>query len=255
MKKWIIISGVVIVIILILLVAGLSKLGPMIKKAVNTYGPGITKTEVHLGNVGLSLFSGEAKLEDFYLGNPKGFNSPKAMDVGSIYVDVDEGSLTADTIIINKIEVVRPEITYEKKSGTDNFKIILNNIKRSTGLDKPSQKHSEKEEGGKKILIRNFIVRDGKVNLTMSMLAGKSVGASLPDIHLKDVGKEEGGASPAEVFREVFAELYETINSPAVTDTLNQGVKALGLGVEEVGESAKKRLESVTDEIKGLFGK
>ena len=257
MKKWILIgSGAVVVIIIVLLVVGVSNLGPIIKNAVNTHGPKMTKTEVRLGDVGISIFSAEAKLKDFYLGNPRGFKSPQAMNVGAIYVDVDEKSLAGDTIVIDKIEVVAPEITYEKIRGTDNFKTILNNVKRSVGTDKPAKKGPSGKEGeGRKIIIRNFIVRDGKINLVMAVLGGKSISASLPDIHLKDIGKKKGGASPAEAFKEIFAELHEKISSPAVNDTLNKGLKALGIGVKEVGEGAKKGIGSVTDKVKGLFGK
>jgi uncharacterized protein involved in outer membrane biogenesis len=264
MKKWILIGGGVVILIIIFLVVGISKLGPMIKSAVNTYGPRITKTEVRLADVGVSIFSGEANLKDFYLGNPKGFKSPKAISVGSIHVDVDEASVTSDTIIIDKIEVVRPEVTYEKVRGTDNLRTILNNVKSTVGAGEPSKKQPEKEGEGKKILIRNFIVSGGKVNLAMSVLAGKTISAALPDIHLKDIGKN--GASPAEAFEEVFAALYAKITSPAVTDTLNQGLKALGSDIGAVGDSAKKQLEAagedakkeveaVTDTVKGLFGK
>ncbi|NIQ89369.1 MAG: hypothetical protein GWN93_10010, partial [Deltaproteobacteria bacterium] len=122
MKKWLYIGGVLVVIVVAVLVIGLSKLGPIIKTAVNTYGPKMTKTEVRVEDVGISLFAGQAKLQDFYLGNPKGFKSPQAMSVKAIYVDVDEKSITGNPIIINRIEVVAPDINYEKMSRTDNFK-------------------------------------------------------------------------------------------------------------------------------------
>ncbi len=256
MKKWILIgSGALVVIIVVVVVIGLSNLGPIIKNAVNTYGPEMTKTEVRLGDVDVSIFTAEAALKDFFLGNPKGFNAPQAMNVGSVYVNVDEKSLTGDTIIIDKIEVVRPEFTYEKKRGTDNFQTILNNIKRATGSSEASKKQAGEKEKGKKIIIKDFIVKDGKVNLSMSALGGRSISASLPDIHLKDIGKKKGGASPAEAFKEIFAALHKKITSPAVTDTLNKGLKALGSSVESVGGAAKEGAKAVTDKVKGLFGK
>jgi uncharacterized protein involved in outer membrane biogenesis len=257
MKKWIIVGAVVVIAIVVFLFAGISNLGPLIKNAVNTYGPRITQTEVRLGDVGLSLFSGQANLKDLYLGNPTGFRSPEAMKVGSIHVDVDEGSLTADTIIIDKIEVIGPEITYEKVRTTDNFQTILNNVKRTVGGGGPSPEESERSVGGKKLLIRNFIVRGGKVNLAVSAVVEKDIMASLPDIHLKDVGK--GGASAAEAFAEILAALYQEMTSRTVIETLNQELKALGLDdkrvVEAVGEGAKKGLEGVTQKVKGLLDK
>jgi len=269
MKKWIVVGGsAIVVIIVIVLVVGLSNLGPIIKKAVNTYGPQITKTEVKLGDVGISLFSAEAELKDFFLGNPRGFKSPQAMSVKSIYVNVDEKSITGNTIIIDRIEVAAPEITYEKISGTDNFQTILKNVEKAVGADKAAEKPVEKvkEDEGKKILIKNFIVTDGKVNLAMSMLGDKTLSANLPDIHLKDIGQKNGGASPAEAFKEIFAALYAKIKSPAVTDVFNNGIEELSAGarvaadeaqkqLETVSESAKEQVKATTDKLKGLFGK
>jgi hypothetical protein len=271
MKKWILIGAcTVVVIIVVIVVLGLSNLGPIIKNAVNTYGPKITKTEVRLGDVDISIFSAEAQLKDFFLGNPKGFKSPQAMKVASIYVNVDEKSLTGDTIVIEKIEVVRPNISYEKVRGADNFQTILKNVKKSADKRKPSKKEPakpEKKGEGKKLVISNFILRDGKVNLAVSTpLGGKTISASLPDIHLKDIGKGKGGATPEEVFEKVFATLHKQITSPAVTDILNKELKAMGTSLDALSGTAKKQLESikagdkeatksVTDKVKGLFGK
>jgi uncharacterized protein involved in outer membrane biogenesis len=246
MKKWLLIGVAFMVIVIIVLVIGISNLGPMIKTAVNTYGPKMTKTEVHLGDVDVSIFSAEAKLQDFYLGNPKGFKSPDAIKVGSIYVNVDEGSITGETIIIDKIEVVGPQITYEKARRTDNFKSILNNIEEAVSTGERSKKQAEKEGESKKILIRDFSVKDGKVNLATSIPGGKSISATLPDIHLKNVGQKEGGVSPAEAFKEVFAALYGEITSPAVADALTRELKAIGSEIEIGGDGTKKGIEGAT---------
>ena len=258
-KMWLIIAAVVVVIGIALILFGLSKIGPLIKAAVNTYGPQITKTEVRLGDVGVSIFSGEAKLKDLFLGNPKGFRTPQAMTVGSIFVNVDEKSLTKDTIIIDKVEVVRPQITYEKASGTDNFQTILNNVKSATGGGTTTKKPAEEKGGGKKLLIRDFVIKEGKVNLSMTALAGKTVSANLPDIHLKDIGKSKGGSSPAEALNEVFAALHKQITSPAVTDALMKNLKDMGLSAEGLAGEAGKAVESAggeaTKKLKGLLGK
>ncbi len=269
MKKWILLGGgALIAVIIIVLVVGVSNLGPMIKNVVNTYGPEITKTEVRLGDVGVSLLSAEAELKDFLLGNPKGFESPQAMSVKSIHMNVDEKSLIKDTIVIDKIEVVAPEITYEKIRGTDNFQTIMNNVKKSIGADKTTEQPVEKGKKGasKKILIKNFIVRDGKVNLTMAVLGENTLSADLPDIYLKNVGQKKGGVSPAEAFKEIFAALYSKITSPAVTDVFNKGLKKLTTDtqamtqeakkqLEDASESAKEEVKATTDKLKGIFGK
>jgi len=255
MKKFILVAFcAIVVVVIIVLVVGVSNLGPIIEKAVNTYGPEITKTDLHVEDVKVSVFSGEAELKNFLLGNPQGFDSKQAMKVGAIRVNVDKKTLTGNTIVIDKVEIIRPDITYEKKRGTDNFKAILNNVTKTVSTDKPREARTKDEGAGKKIVINDFIVTDGKVNLVMPGLGGHSVTATLPDIHLKDVGKEKGGASPAEAAKEIFAALYEKIASPSVADTLSKELKTLGSSIGAASESPKKELGEVTGKMKGLFG-
>ena len=248
MKKIIFItSGAAILVVIILLVTAILKLGPIIKIAVNTYGPKITKTEVRLNDVDVAILSGKAALKDFTLGNPNGFKSPHAINVHSISVDVDKRSLTEDVIVIDKIEVIQPEITYEKTTGTDNFRAIINNISQSSGKNLTSEKQSAQD--AKKILIKNFIVREGKVNLVITLLKDIKISAPLPDIHLKNVGSGENGVEPQEAFKLIFAELYRIIKSPDVTKKLKEGLQINGLSIESL-EKTKKELENLGKDAK-----
>lgn len=271
MKKWIFIGlGAIVVLLIVVVVVGISKLGPIVKMAVNTYGPKITNTELHVDDVGISLFSAEAQLKKFFLGNPKGFKSPSAMKVGSVYVNVDKGTITKDTIVIKKIEVVGPEITYEKRGNTDNFKALISNVQKNVPKGESAKKEPAKEGSGKQLIINDFILKKGKVNLSIEMPGGvlgdQAISADLPEIHLKDLGKKKGGSSPAEIAKEIFAALYGKIQSPMVMGALNDQLKKLGgAGIEEIGKAAKgaasiaegatKEAGSVTDKVKGLFEK
>ena len=271
MKKLLVAAVVLVVVVAAALFFTLSNLGPLVKKAVNTVGPQVTKTDVSVADVSVSIFSGEAKIKEFFLGNPKGFKTPQAMKVGSVAVDIDEKSITKNPIVINKIEILAPEITYEKISGTDNFQQLLKNVQSSAKSEKKAAKKpaAEGDKAGKKIVINNVIVKDGKVNLAMGMLGGKEITAPLPDIHLKDIGKEKDGATPAEAFEKIFASLYDSISADSVTQIFNDGLKQLG-GLKDLGaselkagadsakgavDSATKSVESAAEGIKGLFKK
>ncbi len=268
MKKWIYIGIGVVVVVVAVIIFGLSNLGPIIKRAVNSYGPKITKTELHVADVNVSIFSGEAKIKKFFLGNPAGFKTPSAMKVGSVLVKVNEKSLTGNPIIVDRIEVISPEITYEKKGAMDNFHTILNNITKTSNSEKQTQQESKKEGAGKKIIIKDFVVKNGKVNLALSVygLGEKQISSPLPDIHLTNIGEKDKGTSPAEAFKEVFAALYGKITSPAVTDTLNKQLKSMGVNLDSLREGAMKKLEGtsgnvqeklneVGKSVKGIFGK
>lgn len=255
MKKWIFIGlGTVAVIVAVVVFLGLSNLGPIIKKAVNTYGPGITKTEVHVADVNVSIFSAEAKINDFFLGNPKGFKTPSAVRVDSVFVNVNEKTLVDNPIIIDQIKVKSPEISYEKKGKIDNFQSILNNVNKTTAFEKSSTTSSKDKGPGKKLIVRDFIVTDGKVNVSLEIygLGQKEIIVSLPDIHLKDIGKEKNGLSAAEVSKQIVTALYEKITSNAVTNAINQELKAYGANLDSLGKTAMKQVEGASEKVKDL---
>ena len=255
MKKWIAIVGALIVAIIVVIVFGLSNLGPIIKKGINTYGPKMTKTEVSVGDVDISLFSVKATLKDFYLGNPQGFSSPEAMKVTSVFVDVDKASLGRDPIIIKTIEVISPDITYERTKGTNNFKKIVSNVRKASKAEKASKKKSPEEGRGKRLIIENFIIRDGMVHLTMTDLGAKRIEASLPDIHIKDIGKKGGGgASPEEAFKEIFIALYQKILAPEVMAAFKDRLKEMGFDTSILDSKTSKEAQKMVEQLKKLFG-
>jgi hypothetical protein len=265
MKKIILIgSGVVIAAVIALVVLVVLNLGGLIKTAVEKYGPPITKTEVRLGSADISVLSGSGSLDDFFLGNPKGFSMPSAVECDTIRVSVVTDSLTTDTIVIDEIYVDGPVISYEKKGSTDNFKTIVNNIKQTVAgekkADKPAGEDSATETGSeKKIVINNFIVKNGKINVGGSLLkvfGDKGMGIDMPDIHMKDIGKDKE-TSPAEAFSQILAEMTGGV-SGSVTQFGKELQKQLGKAVEGAGKAVedvtKGGAESVGGAIKGLFG-
>ncbi len=250
MKKIAIIGGVVVVLVIIFLVVGLSNLGPIIKTAVNKYGPQITKTEVSLRDVAISILSGEAGLKDFRLGNPKGFKSPYAISVGKISVDVDEKSLTEDTIIIDKIEVIAPKIIYERAFKSDNFQSLLQNLQGTATAEKKAATKTGENSSSKKIMIRDFLLKDATLTLATTIMDVKSASAKIPDIHLKDLGTKNDGLLPAEAFEKIIAALHKTITSPGVANALKQSLKDLEKDIKAAGKDAKKQLKATAEDVK-----
>ncbi|EGB16670.1 hypothetical protein DND132_3467 [Pseudodesulfovibrio mercurii] len=262
MKKYILIgAGVLVAGIITAIVLVILNLGDLIKTAVEEFGPPITKTEVRLGGADISVLSGSGTLSNFYLGNPQGFKMPSAVECGTIRVKVNTDSLTSDKIIIEEIYVDSPVISYEKRGNTDNFQTIVNNIQKTVAGEKTAAKSEEKksETGSeKKIQINDFIVKNGKINLGGSLLdafGDQGMGIDLPDIHLKDIGKEKD-TTPAEAFAQILGEMTGDVTG-TVTQVTKQLKEALGKAVEGAGkavEGAGEAGESVGGAIKGLFG-
>lgn len=257
MKKWAWTVVVVLILIVGLVVLALFNLGPIIKLAVNTEGPKIIKTQVHVDSVGVSLLSGKADLKGLRVGNPKGFAAPEAVKVGSIRVDVDSKSLTGNPVIIRKILISGPEITYERNKDTDNLQSILNNLKQANGSGKNEPAPKAPASSGKKLLVRDVLIKGGKVSLYI--LPGRQVTADLPAIHLRNIGGQREGASPARVVQEMVAAVYKHIQSPAVTALLNQQLSQLkievkGLDVKSLSKRLNQKTGGVVGKLKDLLG-
>ena len=241
MKRGLLIAGGVIGV-LIAAVVGIgiyvySSLEPLIQQAVETYGSEITQATVKLDEVELDASSGKGALRGLSIGNPEGFKTPTAFRLGAISVSLDTGTITEDIVVIREIVIATPDITYEIGSDGSNLDALQDNVNaylESRGIGKGETGAGGAGDKGPKLVIENLYIRNGTVNVSATFLEGKTLSAPLPDIHLQDIGKDDGGASPGEVAEEVLASIKE-----GATGAVS------GLGLDEM-------LGSVTEGVKGL---
>jgi hypothetical protein len=245
-KKILLYGGLAVLALAIGVILYLSmNLNSLLVTAVETFGPRITDTEVRLADADVSPLSGAGELEGLFVGNPQGFKTDGLMRVGSVSIVVDTGSLTSDTVLIKKVEVLDPELTYEVQGGTSNIKALQRNIRRNAG----SGETASGDSGGKKVIIEDFVMRGGTVHLALGDLGGAGTTVSLPEIHLTDIGRDSGGATPAEAVGQIFNSVTGTV-VPAVTKSVNM----MGEGVKQGAETLQKGVEGAAQKLKGLFG-
>jgi hypothetical protein len=220
-------------------------INPIIKDSVQTYGSDITKVAVTLDEVDISPWSGQGKLAGLTVGNPKGYKTDSAFKLGVVSVDLDVGSVTSDTVIIHEIVIAAPQVTYELGPGGSNIDVIRKNVEsfvgggeKSAGGGGQSSGAAGSDEGGPKIIIESLIIRDGTISVSAALLEGKKLSVPLPAIHLKDIGKDKGGASPGEVAEEIMA---------AVTDGATLAVGSLDISglVEGATKKATEAIENL----------
>jgi len=243
-KNLLIAAGILLALAIIAAIALVMRLDGLITKAVNTYGPELTGTEVRADDVRVSFLSGKATITNFFMGNPKGFRSPRAMKVASASVNLELTSLLSDTIVIRRLEIVEPDFTYEKRSGTDNFKTIAKHAEQKAKEAGIVSAETGEGKRGKKLRIREFISRGGRVTLHTPDLPSGTASAAISDIQMRDVGKD--GAPPSEVFNRILAVFYDRLTMPIVIDTLNRSLL-------DARKSAEKGTRTLTDKIKGIF--
>ena len=269
MKKGLLIGGGLLIVVIAAAVFFLfAGLGDLVKAVVEKSGSDVTKVSVTLDNAEVAPTDGRAALHGLTVGNPAGFETDSAFKMGSISVTIDTATVTQDPIVIKEVVVASPEVTYELGAEGSNLDAIQKNVESFGGSGGGK---AESGSEGPKVIIEHLYVRNGKVNVSATALGGQSMSADLPEIHLQDIGKEEGGASHAEVAEEVMAALTSQIGGfvggldlggilEGVTDLpeglkgLTGGVEGAGEAVEGVTEGAGEAVEGAGEAIKNLLG-
>lgn len=250
MKRGLLIGGGVIIVIVIAVIAYmLSNLDSIVKEAVETQGSEITQAKVTLNEVEISASDGMARMAGLVIGNPEGFKSDYAFSLGGIKVKLDVGTVLEDKVIISEIAIDGPQIIYELGDSGNNLDALKRNVNNYLGVDEASGKApagekptAKSDEGGKKLIIEHIYIRGGTISVSASLLQGKKITTPLPDLHLKDIGKKEGGASPGEVVNEVIT----AVQNAATKSVGSLNIKGL---VGDVGKAVEGQLKGVTDQI------
>lgn len=249
-KSIIFVIGLIVIVVVGVVVYNLmGGLGKVIQAGIETYGSKITKANVSLNKVTVDLTDGSAALHGLTVGNPAGYKTDYLLKLDEISMTLDLKSVTKNPVVIKEIMIQKPSVIYELASGGSNVNTLLNNIKKYTGTE------SKKSSGGKerKLIIDNLYIKGGQVNLSASALNGKTVTTKLPDIHLKDIGKKEGGATPGEVAEKIMGQIQSGATT-AIGSIKNLPGAVTGQ-LKNVGGTVKNSLNSAGDKLKGLFGK
>jgi hypothetical protein len=257
MKKLLIrlLIALVVVVVIVVVAIGLF-LDGAIKKGVETIGPQVTKVDVKLDGVSLSLLSGSGKIKGFVLGNPQGYQTPHAISVGSTSVSVKPGSLLSDKIVVRSIRVEAPEITFEGTLRGNNLTMILDNVNgaaASGGTDKSAPK-GDKAKAGKKIQVDDFLMTGAKLNVSMVGMGGKSVPVLLPDIHFTNLGTGPDGITAADLTQRVLQEVVASATKAVAGYETEIGKGATDL-TKEAGKNATESVGKATKGVTDLFKK
>ena len=253
---------IILVVILVGIVVGIivaaTSLDGIVKAGVETFGPQITKVSVKLDSVHIVLFTGSARVSGLVVGNPEGYQTPQAISVSLAEVGVNPFSILSDKIVIRTFHVVSPEITFEGGLHGNNLSTILDNVEAySKPGAKPSTNAPAMAATGKsnmKIEVDDFVISGAKVHVRLTDLGGKEMTLSLPDIHLTDLGTNNGGITPADLTRAVLKAV-----TTATVKAVSTGASDLGKGLENAGKDAAGGAATDIDDVKkklgGLFHK
>lgn len=252
-KSVLAICGILAVLVVIGLLFAFVFLDVIVKKGVETVGPAITKVDVLVADVNLSMLSGQGELQDLFVGNPEGFKTASAIKVGSVAIAVDPGSVFSDKVIVRSIKIEAPELTIEGSLKGNNLTKILENVKQVTG---ESQTSSEGAKNGtsKKLQVDDLLISGGKVNVSATMLGGKAASLPLPEIRLSELGLGPDGITPAELVTKILDAMLSG-TAKAVASNVGDLGKGAIQGAEDLGKGTVDQLNKATKSVGDLFKK
>jgi hypothetical protein len=232
----------------------LGNLGGLIKGVVEKVGTDATQSPVTLAAVDISLSEGSGELKGLVIGNPGEFKSDYAMSLGLVRVKFDTSTLNSDPIVIKEIIIEGPQVIYEVALGSTNIGTIQENVAAYAaglgagggGTDEPDAGDSESAEG-RKVVIEKLLIRNTRVAVSASFLGGKDVGATIPEIHLADIGKRNNGATAGEV----AAKVIDAISDAVIDTVADLDVKGLSDALQKHGGGL---LDEAGKGLKGLLG-
>jgi hypothetical protein len=238
---------ILIILVVIIVVGGvvyvLSSLDRIVASAIETFGSKATQTKVTVSAVKIGIKSGEGSVTGLKVGNPSGFTSPDAFTLGDITVNLDTATVTKDVVVIDRIHISGPHVTYEiNEKGQANINVINNNIKQLQGEKPDTAPKEEKGETAVKLMIRHLEIEEGQIDVHIPVKP-EPLTATIPKIEIANLGS--GGAPPREIAAQLLSVLVKNVG-PAVKQV---GVdQYLGKSIEEMKGQVQKQIDEKAGE-------
>lgn len=249
-----ILIGLLVLILLVVLAIHFF-LDSGIKRGIEKFGPRLAKVDIKLDSVSLSLLSGSGKVKGLFVGNPEGFKTPSAIQVGTASLALQPGSLLSSKVIIKSINVQAPEITYETDFKSSNLKRIIANLETATGSTDNTPAQTKEANAGKKLEVDDFVISGAKLHVGVTTaLGGTSTTVPLVDIHLTDLGTGPDGITAADLTKKVLQAIEKEAAAAAVHALSDVGKGATDL-TKGLPNSTTGAVDSITKGIGGLFKK
>jgi uncharacterized protein involved in outer membrane biogenesis len=213
----------------------------------------LTKVVVRLESVNLSLLSGGGKLKGLFVGNPSGYKTPSAIQVGNASLSIAPGSIFSSKVVIRSINVQAPEITFETDLKGNNLSKIIANLPGASNGSGSTNPSAEKK-ASKKLQVDNFVIGGGKIHVTVTALGGQSATVPLPEIHLTSLGQGPDGITAAELTELVLRALEREAVRVAASSVSDLS-KEVGNLTKGLGTDANGTATTITKGLGGLLKK
>jgi hypothetical protein len=225
-----------------LVVAGVyflgSHLNGIVASVIEKEGSKVTETTVSVSGVRISIRDGRGSISGLRVASPKGFDAGNVFALGDITVDLDEGSLGKNPIVIDEVRIRKPEVNAQVlKDGKSNVEELNKRIQDYSGSGSSSG-----SMGDKRIRIRKFVVEEGSISVDAAALGVDKHTVKLPAIQLDDVGGANG-APPDQIGKLIAGALARKTASTVAGSEVNRLIQ------DKLGNSLPDKAKGLIDKI------
>lgn len=251
------IVGFVVVVLLVILSIPLW-IDRAARVGIETGGSFALGVPTKLDGIDIGLLSGTSELTGLSVANPKGFSADPFLRLNGGKLAVSLGSLRTDTVEIPEFSLSGIGLNLEKKLDGANYKVILDNVGRFESKGSSGSASSEpSQDGGKKFVVREIVIKDVTVNAAMAGLGdlGK-VSVKIDEIRLNNVGSgSDKGVLMGElvntILKAILAATLQKGGLPADLMSELQGSLASLKSLEQLGTSLAVNIDGTLKQVAG----
>ena len=227
----------IILIIFVIVLLGVGGLyfarNMLVESAVEKGSSYALGVDTDLSSARLELAGGSLELNGFAVSNPEGYETANFLIMNNMVLDVNEGSLLDDEVIIDSFIIDGIALNFEQKDTKGNYQEILNHIEN---FEVSSSENSKQKFKIKKISIQNI-----SVNTLYNILGNKGEKKfEVGNITLNNIGGSDGAT-----IGEVTAKIINAVTTKAIAANHNFPTKEY---LKEIGDKAGGILKDVTDD-------
>ncbi len=241
MGKSLKIFGVVALVLVIAIVGAVfyftSNVDAIVENLIEEQGSAATGTAVRVAGVSIDLREATGSVTGLTVANPEGFGADPAIEFGALQLRLDAGSLFEMPIVVENIDVGEAVLRMEQSGGRNNLQVLLDNLRG----EPPAEPDAQDER--QRVVIERFALSDANASLSIADLDEQRT-VDVPDIVLTDIGRKSGGATAAEVARQVL----EPVIRRTLQASASEAVK------ERVRDEISERAGDVLDRLRGEGG-
>ena len=242
--------GIFLLIIFVIIFVGAGVIYSKVTDAIQAESENndLIGAKITIGDVSLNPFSGTAGLAGFTIGQPDGFGSDDSMSVDAFLIDLKPLTLFDDVLEIETIVIDKPVLNLVIVDNETNFGAIQRQLDETLG---------ESEDSDIKVILQDFYLNNLRVNIQSEQYGNHDV--ELADIHLTNIGVDENGVAPKEIFRlamdAIKPQVGKLLLELGIRNRLsNEFNRQVGDQIQQQLEGLPDPVKDAADQIKGRLG-